>query len=53
MAGRTQSCYAKAKAVVDSYKVHKPAEVSSTAFVLISYYFDRAADSGLIGKCIA
>ena len=48
--GRSKACYAKTKKVVDSYSVHKPQEVSSSRFILISYYFDRALDSGLLGE---
>ena len=49
---RDQLCYDKAKAVVQSYKVHQVSEVSTMPFTTISYYFDRASEVGLVSKFV-
>ncbi len=47
---RLLACQQAAKSVFSS-KIHKPAVTKSREFALISYYFDRAVQAGLVSKC--
>ena len=47
---RFDACFAAARAFLPKYKVQKVGEVNEVPFSTISYYYDRAADVGLIGK---
>ena len=46
---RFDMCYSHAQKVVEAGHVNQPAEVKDKTFCLISYYFDRAVESKLIG----
>jgi hypothetical protein len=48
---RYEECVALAKAAVASEKIHQIEEVNTRPFWIISYYYDRAVDSKLIGNC--
>ena len=47
---RYDACYVQAKAVVDTGDISQPAEVKDKSFCLISYYYDRAVETKLIGS---
>ena len=47
---RYDACYEQAKAVVDAGDISQPAEVKDKSFCLISYYYDRAVETKLIGS---
>ena len=47
---RYDACYVQAKAVVDAGDISQPAEVKDKSFCLISYYYDRAVETKLIGS---
>ena len=50
---RYEACYNAAKSFIQQkYKVHKVPEILTVPFVTISYYYDRAVESKLIGKLI-
>ena len=49
-ASRFQACYDNARPVVAP--IHKPAEVKTKNFVLISYYIEKAQEAGLVGTSI-
>lgn len=44
-----EPCYAEVLRVVQG-KLHQPEEVRGSAFYAFSYYYDRAADTHLIGE---
>lgn len=46
---RADACQQAAKSVFSS-TVHRPEEIKSREFVVISYYFDRAKQAGLVRK---
>ena len=47
---RYDACYEQAKTVVDAGDISQPAEVKDKSFCLISYYYDRAVETKLIGS---
>lgn len=38
------------KKIIDKSGVHKPADINNHDIVAFSYFFDRAAQNGLVGK---
>ena len=49
---RLTECSALAKSVVDAAQIHRIEEVNTRPFWTISYYYDRAVDTKLIGTLI-
>lgn len=45
-----EKCYQIVKSIVEEENVDKPTEVLDQKIVLISYFFDRAAEAGLIDR---
>ncbi len=50
---RYAACYEAAKKVILKYKeLQKVEELHKASPLTVSYYYDRAQDAGLVGKCI-
>lgn len=47
-----EPCYAEVLRVVQG-RLHQPEEIRGSSFYAFSYYYDRAADTHLIGEFIA